>query len=357
VQVVNTATGKVIGSVPPESQVPSPAGQSSASAPPLIADVGGEQVALAGYVVQLAGHGTTPSSLAVELDAVTADARLAWDIIASLPGQSGQTPFLVGNPDVDITGMAGSTVIVAAGDSDDGYSTVAFDAASRKPLWQSQAFLASAVVGGTVIGTTDSSTPSGSLGSRGQLGNGALNLTGLDATQEKTEWQLSESITAASVQQAGPGLILAEVSDADSGDAIISVLQAATGKGKTITSQPQDQIDSPPPWTCAYAGQSVVVCDDGIGSYTQAFAIDGVTGDTLWQLPDPTANRTALTITAVYNGEVYGNTPASPVVLNARTGQDVNDSPGVAPVAVDPEIGIAISPASGQLEAYPAIAS
>jgi len=338
VQVVNTTTGQVTGSVSPLHQVPNPVGQSGvvvgyAAAPALIADTTGGPVALAGYVVQIAGHGTTPPSLAVEVDAVTVGAQLAWDIVAPLPGRPAQSPLLYGNPDVDFIGMSGSDAVVRVGDSEDGFSTMAFDIATRRPLWQSQSLRVSAVIGSTVIGTTDSTAPS-VLGSNGT----------------------AEAITAANVQQAGPDMIMVEAADSTSGNDVISVLQADTGTGKMIANQ-QQQGSSALPWDCWYDGESAVVCDNQEGlQATSAFAVDGATGNTLWQLPDPKANRTALTITAVYDGELYGTTTSGPVVLDARTGKDVNDSPGVAPVTVDPDVGIADTPSGTQLEAYPATA-
>lgn len=358
VQVVNTTTGQVTGTVRPGHPVPDPAGQSagfvgSAAAPPLIADVAGGPAALAGYVVRLAGHGTTPPSLAVEIDAVTAAGRLAWDIVAPLPGQPGQAPFLSGNPDVAFVGRSGSTVVAAVGDSNDGYSTLAVDIAARKPLWHSQSFLASAVVGTTVVGTTDTSAPV-ALGTH-ELGLGdRLHLAGVSVARGTAEWQRPEVISEANVQQAGPGQVMVEAVGYLSGNDVISVLNAATGKGKTLASQ-REQAGIALPWTCRYGGSAVVVCDNGGGTQSSAdFAVDGATGKTLWQLPDPKANRTALTVTAVYDGEVYGTTASGPVVLNARTGKDVNDSPGVAPVAVDPDVGIALSPSGGRLESFPA---
>jgi hypothetical protein len=357
VQVVNTATGRVNGSVKPLHQVPDPADQGggivvgNAAAPPLVEETASGPVALAGYVVQIGGHGTTPSSLAVEVDAITTDAQLAWDIIAPLPGQPGQTPFLSGGPDVDFIGLSGGDVIANVGDAQDGFTTIAFDIVDRRSMWQNQALRASAVVGGMAIGTTDSAAPS-VLGSNST--GDTLHLAGVSVAQGTTEWQQSETIAVASVQQAGPELVMVEATDLSSGNDVISVLKADTGKGKTIANQsPQGGIALP--WDCRYDGQSAVVCDNPEGMQAStAFAVDGPTGNTLWTLPDPKANRTALTITAVYDGMVYGTTASGPVVLDAQTGKDVNDSPGVAPVMVDPDVGVAESPSGTQLKAYPA---
>lgn len=54
----------------------------------------------------------------------------------------------------------------------------------------------------------------------------------------------------------------------------------------------------------------------------------------------------------MYGGYLYGTTPSGPVVLDARTGKDANDSPGVAPVAFDAGVGIAKGQGN-ELEAYP----
>lgn len=358
VQVVDTATGHVLGSVVPYHTVPDPAGGDavgvgSAPAPPLVADVNGEQVALAGYVIEIAGHGTTPSSLAVEVDAVTASATISWDIIAPLPGQPGQAPSLYGGPDVDFVGVSGDIAVAAVGDSEDGFSTVAFDLATRRPLWQSQTFLASAVVGSTVIGTTDPTGTPEVLGTHDTPD--MFYLAGLSAAQGKTLWQESEAITGANVQQSAPGKIMVEAADYSTGNDIISVLNASTGQGTTLANQSEVGEDSLP-WSCAYDGQSVVVCDDAVPPAAD-FAVNGVTGNVLWQLPDAAENRTSLTVTAVYDGYVYGYTSAGSVVLNAETGKDVNDSPGVAPLVVDPDVGIADSPKTHQLRAYVTTAS
>jgi outer membrane protein assembly factor BamB len=95
-----------------------------------------------------------------------------------------------------------------------------------------------------------------------------------------------------------------------------------------------------------------VVCGYANGAQGQnAFAVDGTTGKVLWQLPDKKANRTAPNITGTYDGMVYGTTANGPVVLNARTGKDVNDSPGTAPIVTDPDVGIGDSEHDG-LESY-----
>lgn len=63
------------------------------------------------------------------------------------------------------------------------------------------------------------------------------------------------------------------------------------------------------------------------------------------------SNRTAPNIAEAYDGLVYGTTANGPVVLNARTGEDVNDSPGVVPIVTDPDAGIGEGE-NNELESY-----
>jgi hypothetical protein len=353
VQVVDTTTGRVVGSVRALDQVPNPVGAVAGlngawAAAPLIAGVQGGPVALAGYVVELPGQGTTPPALALEVDAVTVKGNLAWRTVAPLPGKPGQVPELNGNPDADFIGMAGTTAVMTIGDDQDGYTTMAFDLVDHKLLWQSASFLAEAVVGSKVIGTADTST-SFILGSGQSGSDDTVHLAGVSLTQGKTEWQRPEDLSQASVQEAAPGKILVEADGVLSGGEGLALLDAATGKNLPLSSQ-AGNAGLDPEWTCAYAGKSVVVCNE---ASTANFAIDGITGKVLWQLPDTADNRTSLLVTAVFDGLVYGRTSSGPVVLNAETGADVNDSPGVAPLVLDPDVGIASTDAGG-LQAYPA---
>ena len=356
VLVVTAATGQTIGSVRPQYDVPNPAGgdgaviAGNAAAPPQVENLKGRQVALAGYVVQLPGNGTTPASLAVEVDAVDTSAQRLWQILAALPGRPGQQPVLAGDPTVTFAGSSGSDVVAAVGDPADGYTTLAFDVARRKLLWQSPAFLAETVVGGTVVGTVDPSAPS-SLGTHSTFG--PMHVAAVSVLNGRAGWQQPGSVLAANIQQGGPDTVLVEAEDYETADDIISVVPVSTGRGVTLADQ-HGLSQGALPWTCQFDGLASVVCSDGdLVQGQQAFAIDGRTGQVLWQLPDTTKNRIAPTVTAVYHGRLYGTTPSGPVVLDARTGADLNDSPGIAPVLLDQAVGIADSPGNG-LEAYPA---
>jgi outer membrane protein assembly factor BamB len=335
VQVLSATTGRMIGSVKPQHRVASPPNQFSAlgdytAGPAQVEDIQGGQVALVGYVVQLPGRGTTPPSLAVEVDAVDTSAKRLWEILAPL---SAQPSILATTPTVNFVGSSGSDVVAVVGDSDDGYSTLAFDISRHKLLWQSLPFFAGAVAGSTVFGTIDSSAPSGLRTHGGIVG---LHMAAVSLQTGKIKWRLSKSVLDANFQVGGPDTLMVEALSYLGEDATISLLHVATGQGHTLSSQPR--AGEALPWTCQSDGDATVVCGGVVSPL--AFALDGDTGKLLWLLPDPSENRIAPIVTAVYGGFVYGTTPSGPVVLDARTGKDVNDSPGVAPVALDAVVGV-----------------
>lgn len=338
-EVLSATTGRMIRAVTPTYSVPDPAGPQGGDpqAPPQVEDLQGRQVALAGYEVELPGHGTTPPTYEVEVDAVDTSAQRVWQLVAPL---SPQPSMLVGDPTVTFVGSAGSDVAAVVGDDDDGYSTVVFDLAGRKILWQNQQFLAKAVVGNMVVGTFANTVA------------GQQHLAAVSIASGKTDWQQSEGLESADVQYGGPDAVIVEAVGYTFASAVIWLVHVNTGMTKTLWSQPSNETDDDEPWACEFDGQKTVVCSASAVPTGPVFALDSSTGHLLWQLPDTRENRVAPVITAVYDGEIYGNTSSGPVVLNARTGQDVNDSPGVAPEVVDQEVGIAVD--NGNAEAYPA---
>jgi hypothetical protein len=316
---------------------------------PVIVDQQGQQVAIFGYVVSRPGHGTTPPSLAVELDAVTASGPLLWSITTPTRAQPSE---IDGEPALTFVGVSGDDAIATVGDDQDGYSTYAFDIASRTIAWVSPQFLAQTVIGGTVLGTYDTSTPSsGSLGdSDSNSGNSdTLHVEAVSAATGKTIWQQAESVSQADIQQASPSTILTEAVDSSSGNNVIWLLHLSTGQGAEIYNQAGQADGGTSPFTCEFDDETAVVCTD---SDTEGvFGVNGTTGKQLWLLPDQSSNQVAPSVAAVFDGDVYGSTQSGLVVLNAATGAVLNYSPGVDPVLLDSDLGIA-KDQNGLLEAY-----
>lgn len=192
-QAINLGTGKTTGTARPADTVPNPPANGDsglsggAAAPPVVAKVGAQQVALVGYVVQVPGKGTVPPSTAVELDAVNAGGHRLWQILAPLPGQPSD---LSGQPTVTLTNVDGNYVAAAVGDGDDNYRTVGFDLRNRKAIWQNASFVASAAAGNTAVGTLDTSGQRSGLGSHSE--SDTLNVAGLSLRSGKTQWTKSE---------------------------------------------------------------------------------------------------------------------------------------------------------------------
>jgi hypothetical protein len=356
-EVMDAATGETVGVVKVQHTIAQPTDSAELGASPealgdtggapVVVDQQGQHVGIFGYVVSLPGHGTTPPSLALELDAVTASGTLLWSMTTPTRAQPSE---IDGWPVLNFVGLSGDDAIATVGDDQDGVSTYAFDIASRTTAWVSPQFLAQTVVGGTVLGTYDPSTPSsdgGSLGDADSSGNDALHVEAVSAATGQTTWQQSESVSQAAIQQASPATILTEAVDSSSGNDVIWLLHLGTGEGSEIYNRAGEGGGAP--FTCVSDDETAVVCTD---SDTQsAFGVNGTTGKELWLLPDQSSNRVAPDVAAVFDGDVYGSTPSGPLVLNAVTGAVLNYSPGVDPVLVDSDLGIA-KDENDLLEAY-----
>jgi hypothetical protein len=347
---IDASTGRTIANVAPVDTVVSPpdsgSGAGGAAPPAVVADLAGRETVLVGYVVQQPGHGTASPSLAVEvdvLDARTAD-RLSV-IVAPVPGEPSD---LSGSPSVTVLGEVDGVVVLSEGDSDDGYLTEAINLVDRKVLWQNQTFLGDVIAGTAVVGTRDSS---GALGQGANGGTFGVRLAGLDLRTGRRLWLGLGDLSDAQVVAGGGEEVLLNSGHFSTGGYVVAMVDAQNGSARTLTTG-----ESPfetTPWTCVSDGVATDVCSAD-AEQTVAVAFDATTGRVLWQLPDKATDRVAPTVTDAWHGVVYGTTASGPVVLDARTGQDRNDSPGVAPIVVDGYAAVAGGAQNG-LEAYPAI--
>lgn len=98
---------------------------------------------------------------------------------------------------------------------------------------------------------------------------------------------------------------------------------------------------------CFYDQQTTTVCSVP-GKWTSA--LDATSGQWIWQLPD-TTSRTTITVTAAFHGHAYGTSANGAVVLDARTGHDLEPNAGAAPILVNEYSSV--GKANGGLTAYP----
>lgn len=322
--VVDTRTGRQLATIRPHHQ-PQPVNKSGGpvAGAPVITTVQGTTLALATFVVNVPGHGTTPGHKAVELLAVdTATHKLAWRM--TMRQAESFRPQLA-----QVVGVQGTTAIVNVappGTAPDSGSTIhAVDLSTRTVRWSHDKAQAKALAGNRVIGTV----PAG--------GTLEQQLTAWTVSDGRPQWK---TVTGRNlrVQTGGPSLLAVSGTDYGTSKPFFALVDPANGT--TL-----DRSDgSGATAHCTFDQVAILVCSrgGGIGATRQVFAIDVNTRKMLWQLP--AAGRIPPRVTTAWHGAVYGSTDSGPVVLDARTGQDRNAQPGAAPVAVNGVTGIAKHP-------------
>lgn len=271
---------------------------------PRVVTLGGKRVVLAAFPVTVPGEGTVPSAPAVELMAVDATTgTVAWQDVLRVPlphdqaeaFDYGMTVTVVGADDdavtIALTGQRAKGVLVA-------------DPIGHRVRWFRQNYTPITASGGVVVGLD------------GDLFQKVIALAVADGKQK---WVLpGQASMYADGQPAGPGLVSIWFKDKS------KLLEIATGKERAPWPNESDA------YTCAYDDASVTVC----WREEQVVAFDTATAKTLWYLPKD--GRVQPDVTAVWHGALYGTTSNGPVVIDARTGQDRDPAPAIAPEIVGP---------------------
>ena len=128
----------------------------------------------------------------------------------------------------------------------------------------------------------------------------------------------------------------------------LQLFETATGTPTAVLSGiPFNGVGVP---QCTYDQQGVSVCVD----FETLFAIDGSSGELLWQLPDDKQpGREAPALQSAFHGIAYTRSSNGPVLLDARTGADAVTDVTVAPFTVDEYGGLALD-SDGKVAFYPA---
>jgi outer membrane protein assembly factor BamB len=330
--VVNMASGKLVRSVRPSR----PAARWPANAvipAPTITAVGTRTVALFPFLVNIPGHGTVAATPALQLVAVTAPgSTIAWTAQFPLGAWTRDLPGadLV----AAVVGTAGDTVVLRVSDPSGLPAHTYAVTPAGKLLWSSpDSFAAGAVIGDAVAGFAGDVPGAAEKVSVRALGSGQIR-----RTSPGTSFEVR-------VVPAGPDQAIVMGRRYDSGHYYFERL-GADGR-----SRPTNVPAGLSPTSCVYDQVKTVVC---YNDPPQVIAFDVTSGQMLWSLPDTAANRVAPTVTAVWHGAIYGETGNGAVVLDARSGKDRQDAPGIAPNVVDASYGVAWNPGTHQLMAYPA---
>lgn len=115
-------------------------------------------------------------------------------------------------------------------------------------------------------------------------------------------------------------------------DHLNSVYAVDIATGAVVETKLPNSSDGGTGGTCYSDHVAAVVCNRALDDQKTGIAgFDDATGKLAWSY-DSSSNRVVPTITTMYNGVVYGNADNQPVLLDAKTGQDV-PAPSATPTS------------------------
>ncbi|MFD4351543.1 hypothetical protein ACFWPX_03240 [Nocardia sp. NPDC058518] len=291
--------------------------------------------AVGAFAGVVAAVGTAPAQDAIEVVAVdTTTGKLSWNAVLNIgaaPRDGRRTMSEI--PAVKVIGVTDTSVVVSASHGWRQRSTWVLDRASHQVKWQNNDFLAKFVGGDTVVGEAP--------GTPDRLGSVGVARKGLALADGRDRWttEMGGDDTAYLAPNA-PNAVFVEsykkfaILDPMTGTAMYSIDDpdangTGTGLGMTTT------------WNCYYDSRQTVACQNK--SQVAGFDLSNPTTPTWGFRAD--SNRVPPTITAAYHGVLYGlNTSNQPVMLDATTGKDLPDNPGIAPAMVNRFTGIVSTP-------------
>jgi hypothetical protein len=275
---------------------------------PVIADIDGISVALAGFPVTLPDDRGTPQP-AVEIVAMRTDSGALHSTFAFEP----QWPD--GGPEhsasIAVLGVENDVVAIRLDPDDSIGSTYGIALPQRELAWEREDFQA--------IGY-----------SRGILAGGLFDegadwpvLAGVSLAHGEELWRSDQGgRSLRTVGEAGALVEATEQLPQDEEGDVQRLVDIASGRTFYAFDDDLDNSD------CHHdLDAAAVVCD---GEDHGAVALDGETAEVLWQDPDWTG-----TIASLWHGALYVDRSEGPVVLDTRTGETVESNPGIAPNLVN----------------------
>jgi hypothetical protein len=278
------------------------------------------------FSVKVPGKGTTPSHPAFEVVAVEATSgKKEWTTTVDVATED---PGNVTDGDVRvIAATAGSVVVTWFSNTFSVGNTYVLDTGTHQVRWKHDQFLAGDVDTDIVVGNAGKPFISEKR-----------TFTGLGLADGAEKWATPPAQTPAEIMPVSPKLVATNRQDYDSGDYQFDIVDVTTGKSLYTR-----KVDTPLGLSyrvdCHYDLKSIFVCAD---SEVRVFAFEAanVGQKPLWEITQSTA-RVPPSVTAAYHGLIYGMASGSgPVALDAKTGEDAPDAPGLAPILVDKYVGI-----------------
>ncbi|MCE7004786.1 PQQ-like beta-propeller repeat protein [Kibdelosporangium philippinense] len=227
-----------------------------------------------------------------------------------------------GDGDVAIAGVSDTSIVVTYfNDSASLGLTYAVDAATHNVRWQKDKFLASEVDSGMVVGN----------GGKPMISS-PRTLTGVAEADGAEKWSTALGGFGTTLMPISPKLVASSRKLYDSLDHQFDIVDVTTGKAvySKFTDIPTTSgFDI----ECFYDQRSIIACSAGV-TVAFAFEADSVGPNPLWEIKDE-GSRAVPSFTAAYHDLLYGTANGNPVAIDAKTGKDAPDNPGVAPAQLD----------------------
>lgn len=306
----------------------------------------GKELIVVPFALQPAGQGTSAPTLIAEIVAVDpVNSTTVWTVRHDLPDWAFANRYQIA---IKVVGVNDGALVVGVEYGDGQKATVfALDVNTHDVLWTKDDFRAAAIAGGNVVGVSSS------------VSKPQRRLTAVRSRDGESVWT-SKMQGFEPVVAAGPTFVLAQ-NEEPSSDVLrrlpITRLRIVDGNSGTELNSPLFSniplFDSER--VCRFDGLSVTVCSATGGYGSEAIGLDSTTGEFLWELPDKKTKRVAPRVTAVLHGAVYGTTDNGPVVLDAKTGADLENTAVIAPSVVNDTTGVVDDVDIGGVRAYAAI--
>ncbi|MEK2492100.1 PQQ-binding-like beta-propeller repeat protein [Kitasatospora purpeofusca] len=322
-QVTAVRDGRVLAAMTSGGRLPDrrpgdPSATDGVPGRPGLGTSGDRRFAVAAFPLTVPGQGTTTDHFAVEVDILDlGTGKEAGRVRIAEGTASPGVPTVAGVAD----GRAVVVVPTLAGPA----VSYAVDLATGSVVWTLPGFEALLIQGGTVTGTSRTRVDD----------EDRSEVQALSAKDGTVLWKtLADSAGFGLSEFAADKVLVARGNTS-------TLLSTATGEKLPLRflGAPGAQINR-----CWFDGRATTVCSVGRYGGSELTGIDAAGGDILWRIQSTAGagERVAPTVTAAWHGAVYGRTQrGEDVVLDARTGQDRELSPGVAPYLVSEYAAVA----------------
>ena len=300
---------------------------------PMVAKVDGKDVAVVAYAESDKGNGTQkPSGLVVVhwIDVMTG--QKVAEVSAKVSTLQGTGDLASGTPSLTTASVDAETGQVAVGVTTAGgveEQTVYADPATKKSTVLPDISPA-AVHAGVVAGTQSKSSEKGDGSVR--LVDGA---SGKVTKQVPLKQAYLEPLTGGAKYAYFYGHKEATYAGGTQGEAFFAIDLSTGAVAQTVAAAPSDYDVKV---ACLSDQAAAVVCTSTTqqGHPLEVLGFDDSTGKKTWGFTDKSEGRVVPRVTAAFHGVVYAQTEAQPVLLDAKTGQDL------------PSAGSSESPSAGE---------